>query len=64
MACEFDNVDDNDDENDVNLNDPASPANSAIDGAEGRGTSRSANEPLKKKDRVSPGKDRTMKNLI
>ena len=63
MACELDNDDDNDDEDDVNLNDPASPANSAIDGAEGRGTSRSANEPLKK-DRVSPGKDRPMTNLI
>ena len=48
MACELDNDDDNDDEDDVNLNDPASPANSAIDGAEGRATSRSTNEPLKK----------------
>ena len=63
MACELDNDDDNVDEDDVNLNDPASLANSAIDGAEGRSTSRSTNEPLKK-IRVSPGKDRPMKNLI
>lgn len=53
MACELDNDDDNDDEDDVNLNDPASPANSAIDGAEGRGTSRSTNEPLKKRPSIS-----------